>query len=163
MLFEKAKLWILINLLLSVTLMQAQVSIPATGNNFTGNGGTINFTVGQIAYSTNNGTSGFVIQGVQQPYEISTVTCIDEAKVIGLYYSICPNPTTDYVVLKTENYKIEKLQYQLFDLKGTLLETRKIENVETNIDMTKYICTTYILKIIDDNKNVKVFKLLKNK
>jgi hypothetical protein len=58
----------------------AQETATGTGGDATGTGGTSSYSVGQILYTTNTGTNGSINQGVQQPYEISIVTEIEEAK-----------------------------------------------------------------------------------
>jgi hypothetical protein len=55
---------------LGFTGLHAQQTVPATGGIATGSGGTVNYTVGQAAYTTQTGSGGTVTQGVQQPYEI---------------------------------------------------------------------------------------------
>ena len=69
---------------LGLTGLQAQTSVNATGGDASGSGGSVSYSVGQVVYTTNTGTSGSVAQGVQQPYEISVVTAIEEAKGINL-------------------------------------------------------------------------------
>lgn len=54
-----------------VASLQGQSTIPATGGNATGSGGSVSYTAGQATYQTSEGTTGTVAQGVQQPYEIS--------------------------------------------------------------------------------------------
>ena len=158
---RKILLSILLNILFYGTNLYAQDVISTAGNNTTGEGGTVNYTIGQVIYTANIGTNSYAIQGVQQPYEISVVTSIENAKNINLRCSIYPNPSTDLVILKIENYKIEKLQYQVFDTKGTLIETKKIDNYEMSINLSSYTRANYFLKIIDNNKEVKVFKIIK--
>ncbi len=69
-----------------------------------GSDGTASYTVGQVVYTTETGTNGYSIaQGVQQPFEISVVTGIKEAKDISLSVSAYPNPTSDYLIVKVEN------------------------------------------------------------
>ncbi|RLD56213.1 MAG: T9SS C-terminal target domain-containing protein, partial [Bacteroidetes bacterium] len=75
-------------LFLGLSNLQAQEVIPATGGEASGSGGSASYTVGQVVYTTNTGTNGnSVSQGVQQPYEISVVTGIAEAKDINLEVS----------------------------------------------------------------------------
>jgi hypothetical protein len=50
----------------------AQHAVSAAGGNLDGAGGSASYTVGQVVYTTNSGLTGFVIQGVQQPYEPSS-------------------------------------------------------------------------------------------
>jgi hypothetical protein len=66
----KAKLSVILLSGLGLTGLQAQQTIPATGGLATGSGGTVSYTVGQVADTTQTGSGGTVTQGVQQPFEI---------------------------------------------------------------------------------------------
>ena len=145
---------------LRLTAMNAQKSIPASGGEATGNEGSVSYTVGQVVYTTNTGTNGAMAQGVQQPYEISVVAGIADANGINLILSAYPNPATEYIMLKAD--KTENLTYQLYDINGKLLENKKIESNETNIVMSNFVNAIYFLKISDNNKEVKTFKIIKN-
>lgn len=92
--------WIL--LCLGLTGLQAQEAIAAAGGNASGNGGTANYTVGQVVYKTNIGSGGSEAQGVEYAFEIFVMTGLEEAKGITLQYSIYPNPATDVLILKIE-------------------------------------------------------------
>jgi len=81
--YKKLKLSAVLLLGIGLTGLQAQESVNATGGNALGNGGTASYSVGQMIYTTNTGTGGnTVAQGVQQPFEISVVTGIEEAQGI---------------------------------------------------------------------------------
>jgi hypothetical protein len=160
--YKKLMLSIILSLGLGLTGLQAQEAIPATGGNISGSGGSASYSVGQVVYTTNTGTNGSVVQGVQQPYEISNVTGIEEAKGITLQCSVYPNPTTDFMTLKAENFSLSTLTFQLYDLNGKLLENKKIESNETSIDMSNLNPATYFLKVVQSNKEVKTFKIIKN-
>ena len=159
---KKLKLSAILFLGLGLTGLQAQESIPASGGNASGNDGTVSYTIGQVVYTTNTGTNGSVAQGVQQPYEISVVSAIEQAKDINLICSAYPNPTTDFITLKVENYNNVSLSYQLFDINGKLLENKKLTGNETTISMENLVPATYFLKVTDNNKEVKIFKIIKN-
>ncbi len=144
------------------TLSIAQNVIPASGGNATGAGGSVSYSVGQVTYTTNNGTNGSVAQGVQQPYEISVVTAIEEATGILLELSVYPNPATDFATLKTGNYEGENMNYLLFDINGKVLLQNKVEGSETMIPLSDLAKGTYFLKIIDKKRELKIFKIIKN-
>ena len=55
-------------------VLHAQTGIPAAGGNASGTGGSVSFSVGQVFYLMNTGTTGSVLEGVQQPFEISETT-----------------------------------------------------------------------------------------
>ncbi|MDO9633565.1 MAG: T9SS type A sorting domain-containing protein [Paludibacter sp.] len=151
---------ILIGLVL--TGLQAQESINGTGGNASGSGGSVSYSVGQVAYQTYTGTNGVVAEGVQQPYEISVVTGIEEAKGINLLVTAFPNPTTDYLTLSISEFDISNLSYQLYDIQGRLLQDEKITGNQTKIVMSSLVHATYFVKVIQGTKEVKKFKIIKN-
>ena len=158
---KKLVLSAVILLSLGVTGLQAQQTITAAGGDGSGSGGSVSYTVGQVIYHTNAGTNGSESQGVQQPFEISVITAVPEAKDISLEFLVYPNPATDYVILKTGTYEVKNLSYVLYDIGGRLLGHDKIQSSETNISMQAFLPSTYILKVIDNNKVIKIFKIIK--
>ena len=149
-------------LMIGLTWMQAQEALPATGGDATGSGGSVSYTIGQVFYITNTGTGGTITQGVQQPYEISTIG-IEEPEEISLAYNckVYPNPTPDIIVLSVEDYALENLSLLLYDMQGKTLQNRKVSGTETNISMADYAASTYFLKVIDNSKEIKTFKIVK--
>jgi len=146
-------------LLLGLGGLHAQESLTATGGEATGTGGTASYSVGQVVYTTNTGTNGSVAQGVQQPYEISTTVGINETS-INLEMSVYPNPTKNYLTLKTEDNS--NLSYQLYDLQGKVIENKKVNANSTNITMEALPKASYFLTVTDNKKIVKTFKVIKN-
>lgn len=163
-LFTKLKTSLLLTIfgLVSVFVtLHAQETIAATGGESSGTGGTASYTIGQIVYTTATGANGSVSQGVQQPYEIS-VTLGVEVKSISLNLSIYPNPTANYLTLKIGNNEFPLLSYYLFDIQGKLIEKNKTTGRSTIINMTNLSSSTYFLRIMDTQKTVKTFKIIKN-
>ncbi len=119
--------------LVQTICVQAQEAIPTTGGNASGSGGSLSYTIGQIVYTTNTGTNGSVAEGVQQPYEISVVVGIEQAKDINLICTAYPNPTTDLLILEVEGAANEKFIFQLYDIMGKLLVSNKIIDNKTTI------------------------------
>ena len=152
---------ILLAFTFSLSTLMAQESVNATGGNTTGSGGSASYSVGQVVYTTNTGITGSVAQGVQQPYEISTVTGIEEANGINLTVTAYPNPTTDYLTLSIAEFNISKLSYQLYDMQGKLLLNEKITGNQRSIVMSNLVPATYFVKVIQGNKEVKTFKIIK--
>jgi len=150
---------------LGLTELQAQVTIPANGGNASGSGGSVSYSAGQVAYTTITGTNGSVAQGVQQAFEISVVSALKEAIGVNLSLSAFPNPATDFLILKADasaTLTTQTMVYQLFDMKGNLLESKILVTNETRIAMDKFMPAGYFLKIIENNKEVKVFKIIKS-
>jgi len=159
---KRLKLSAVLLLGLGLTGLQAQESVNATGGNASGSGGSVSYSVGQVVYTTNTGTTGSVAQGVQQPYEISVVTAIEEAKGINLSVTAYPNPTTDYLTLRIDEFEISNLSFQLYDMNGKLLQNEKITGNQTSIVMSNLVPSTYFVKVINGNQSIKEFKIIKN-
>jgi hypothetical protein len=142
--------------------LQAQNNTVSGGGQASGTGGSVSYTVGQIAYAALTGTNGSLIQGVQQPYEISIVTSLEDL-AIDIKAQVYPNPTTDQLVLSvgTEDYK--NLRYLLVDLQGKVIKTDRIINSNSTLDVTKLSNGTYFLRVLSNNKPIKTFQVIKNK
>jgi|DEB19_MinimDraft_2_1074335.scaffolds.fasta_scaffold25682_2 hypothetical protein len=153
---------VIIILCFGITTAKAQQSSNTSGGNATGAGGTVSYSVGQMNYTTNTGTSGSVSQGVQQPFEIYAVTSVDDAKDLNINLSAFPNPTFDFLTLKIESAVSKNLSYLLFDINGKLLVTQKLDGTETKIAMNNYAAATYFIKITENNNILKTFKIIKN-
>ena len=144
-----------------IAFVQGQQAIIATGGNIGGSGGSVTYSVGQILYNTYSGTNGTVVQGVQQPFEISVVTAIEKTEYINLECLVYPNPTMGAVKLVIESEEYENLRFRLFDMNGMLLQDKKVESRETEISMENLASSVYFLKVFKNNIEVKVFKIVK--
>jgi hypothetical protein len=163
--YKRLKLSALLLLGLGLTGLQAQEVVPASGGNASGSGGSVSYSVGQIVFTTNTGANGSVAQGVQQPYEISMVIGLEEAKSINLVVSAYPNPANDYLQLQMDAatlLSIKSMSYQLYDINGKLLQKGEITGNQTNIAMSNLLPAIYFVKVIQGSKEIKTFKIIKN-
>jgi hypothetical protein len=148
-------------LFLSLKVVMAQEAIPASGGVATGNGGTVSYTAGQVVFTTNTGSSGSVAQGVQQPYEISVITGIDQFSNIKLTCSAFPNPTTDFLTLKIDGELHSHLIANICDINGKVIISKKIESSETTFSIGILVPSTYFLRLTNINQEIKSFKIVK--
>ena len=158
---NRKKTVVLLLLYFGIITAKAQQATTAAGGNATGSGGSVAFSVGQIVYTTNTGTTGSVAQGVQQPYEISIVLGIED-HLINLDMQAYPNPTTNYLTLNIGNAELSALNFQLYDISGKLIESRKIISSSETIGMENLPSATYFLKVNNNINEVKTFKIIKN-
>ena len=145
--------------------VRAQTTISTAGGNATSSGGTVSYTVGQVAYSTQTSSAGTITQGVQQPFEIFVATALEQAKDISLQLQVFPNPVNDYLklsVVPTATISIQSLSYHLYDINGKLVQNNNVESNETNIMMSGFTSGTYLLKVNQGNTSFKTFKIIKN-
>ena len=141
-------------------LSYSQETVPSTGGDATGTGGTSSFTVGQVFYSSNTSSTGSVSQGIQQAFEIQTLSN-PGLLTVQLTSVTYPNPTTDFIVLKITDTTLENLQYTLFDLNGKTIASKPIRTSSTEIAMKNLSVGMYLLKLTKKNKPLKTFKVIK--
>ena len=141
--------------------INAQEATVSSGGNASGAGGSVSYSVGQVVYTTNTGTTASVAQGVQQPYEISSNGII-EIMGMNIQFVAYPNPTMDNITLMVENPMGGNYSYLLIDLNGKALSKAIINDKETKIDMSNLADATYFLTIMNDKKELKTFKIIKN-
>jgi len=149
------------------TGIHAQSVIPATGGNSSGSGGSVSYSAGQVVYLAQMGSTGSVLQGVQQPFEIFNTTGIQEVGRIKLEVSAHPNPADRILTLKIINQEIDVtgLSYQLCDLNGKLLENNKLTSHQTDISLEHRAPGTYLLIVTNCDgllkKPISTFKIIK--
>ncbi|USQ04182.1 T9SS type A sorting domain-containing protein [Aquirufa antheringensis] len=139
---------------------QAQEAVITVGSDATGSAGTVAYSIGQIVYTTNTGINGIVAQGVQQPYVISIVLGI-EHNSIQLYFTVYPNPTINFLTLNLGNADLSTLSFQLYDLSGKLIESRKIVSNTETIRMENLPSALYFLRVTNNSDELKTFKIIK--
>jgi hypothetical protein len=152
----------IILVMLAYSTIQAQNGIVTTGGNAANQNGSASYSVGQVEYTTITGSSGTATQGVQQPYEFYIITEIKGYEHITLDMSVYPNPVKDHLVLTMKGSAAGDFSYELFDQMGKCLQKGEISSEETNISMQSYARSTYCLRVFNNKKEVKIFKIIKN-
>ena len=145
----------------SIPAIYAQSAIVVAGGNATGSGGHASYTIGQIVYNQIIGANGSATQGVQQPFEITTLG-VDNFPAITLQMVVYPNPTIQTATLKISNFKTAQFYYQLMDITGKQLGYEKIAAIETQLPLEQLNAALYFLNIIENQTIIKTFKILKN-
>lgn len=140
---------------------QGQESIVTTGAIGSGNGGTLNYSIGQMVYTNTLGSTGTLTNGVQQAYEFSIGTSLKHVKGMPIECVVYSTPNTDVVVLKIERFQQNPLSYRLYDLQGKLLERRSVVSLETSINMGQRPSATYLLTVTQKDKIVQTIRISK--
>jgi hypothetical protein len=147
---------------LSIQCVCAQQTVPSAGGEATGSGGSASYSVGQMLFSSYLGSNGSVTEGVQQPYEISIISGIDQDFGITLQINVFPNPASHYLTLKVLNYEKENISYKLIDSNGVLLQCEKLTGNETQLNMNGLVPAIYFLIISENSKEIRTFRIIKN-
>lgn len=140
--------------------LQAQQAINASGSDATGSSGSTSYSIGQIDYSA-KGTNSEITEGVQQPYEIITLSTAETEnryKDILIY----PNPVKDLLFVDFNNEKYKDSYYQLFDAQGKLIQKGDLNQRKNELNLNLLPQSVYIIQIYQNKENIKTFKIIKN-
>jgi hypothetical protein len=143
-----------------ITIVQAQQATTATGGDASGSGGTAAYSMRQVVYITYSDTNGSVRQDLKVAYEILTVGIAELNFNISL--QAYPNPTTDYLTLNLGEAELSKLNFQLLDINGKVVASKKITSTTETIRMENLASATCFFKVVNNNQTVKTFKIIKN-
>jgi len=141
--------------------LYAQETPLTAGGTISGTGGTVSFSVGQVAYITHVGINGSEVQGVQQPYEISVITAEESSSLVKLSILVYPNPTEDLLVLKNEGGKHTELTFQLYNSKGQQINSGTINSDRYILEMRNTAPGVYYLSVFEENKLAQIVKIIK--
>ena len=159
----KQKWKVLFNVLLlglcSFTPLFSQVAVNASGGGSNTIDGSIEYSIGNVFYTSVTTNEGSLTEGVQHTYDITNVGIQEQDLNISL--SVFPNPTTDLLNLAT-CFNTKGFSFELIDLLGNQLEIQLIESNLSIIKMLSYNTGTYILNILSEDKKVlQSFKIIK--
>ncbi len=156
--FSKQSL--LLILLFCSLMVMGQESINTAGKEISSSSGTISYSVGQVVSDTHSTTAGTINEGVQQPSEMILST-IETIEASYNWITTYPNPTNEKITLEIRKEKLDKFRFQLYDIKGNVLENKAIKNKQTKIMMNNLLSGTYLLKVIQNNQKIVTFKIIK--
>ncbi len=144
----------------AITSMIAQENSISSGGNATGTSGTSSFSVGQIFYMTTQNANGSLSEGVQQAFEIETLSNNDFGltKLEAVAY---PNPTINKLNLYLGDIEIKDANYDIQDIHGRLIINKVVDGKLNIVDMESFSSGTYILTVKKDNYPLKTFKIIK--
>jgi len=137
----------------------AQQGTVSAGGEAIGSGGTVSYSLGQVAYVSGSGSGGFVYQGVQQPYQFSVVETRENELKVSLV--VFPNPVSSNLILESKNHEGKNLSYHLYDLEGKLFDSKIITSNQTSINTNNLLPAEYLLHIVSNQNTVKTFKIIK--
>ncbi len=150
---NKVTVLLTLSLILFAGIASAQSAIVPIGGDAQSNGGSVSFTVGQIAMQTVSNSNGSVsvAEGVQQPYEIMIVG-VDDYPQISLRAVVYPNPTSTIVNVQfiMNNVQIEDAGMQVLDMYGKLVKVIPITGETTSINVSDLADGVYFVRLRTD-------------
>src|SRR4030042_5240439 len=123
----------------------------------------LSWTIGEPVISTFSNGSNILTQGMHQSKLL--IDAIEEIELLGLKILAFPNPTNEFVNLQVHQLLTDQpwkeFSFVLYDMNGKVLMQKQIVSTETVIQMNNYVSSTYFLKVLVNNHEVKTFKIVK--
>jgi hypothetical protein len=151
---------IMMLILFASSSLSAQEVITSAGDFHQNSNFSVSWTIGEPVIDTWSASGTVLTQGFQQPILVSV--SIYENPDLNYTINAFPNPTSDFLNVVISNGTYDKMQYLLFDVTGKLIDSRQIVSEQTEILFSHLPVATYYVKIIENNKELKTFKIIKN-
>jgi hypothetical protein len=136
-------------------------TLTTAGEHFVGLNYQLEWTLGELQTETYEANGISLTQGFQQSNLNKMLSNNVKSELNSTYISAFPNPATNYVLFKIENTEINNLKLCITDILGkTIYDSNLISN-NTQIDLTKYKKGVYTFLIKENNKIVKIFKIIR--
>lgn len=147
-------------MLLSALVLVAQDAAMIAGN--INSSPKFSYTVGQIAYQKSFENETVAKQSTEQSdYEYFDFAIGDESLKSDLNLAIYPNPTHDLLNIEVKNNDQDALLYQIIKNTGEIQSTGKLTLETTTISTKNLVVGTYFIKIIHDERTIKVLGIIK--
>lgn len=138
-----------------------QKNTLVAGGTAAGTGGSATYSVGQIDHESISGSNGNISQGVQQAYEIYSVSVNELSPSFDV--QLFPNPTNEYINLSIGAFELlKKWNYTLTDAQGKLIYQENISESLVQINMLPLAPAAYFLNINKGNSPIQTFKIIRN-
>jgi hypothetical protein len=138
---------------------KSQQVLSTTGSHVQNNQGMLSWTLGEPFITTLTSDENMLTQGFHQGK--LTVTAIMEKNILPFSITAYPNPAIEILHLKIEPETSARLQYLLYSLHGQLLSESPISGSITEISFNDLKPGLYFVKILQDTREQKIFKVLK--
>jgi len=161
---------LLVGLLFSLTCSSQSIA-PYALNNGGGYSSSMDWSISESTTIANFITPTYSLNtGVLQPTN-STVTVIDPngALLLGYQITIGPNPTSNFLHIKTKFKELGNLLFQLTDAKSALVFSKEVaitsSSYENDITMEQYASGVFFLRVyfkpINGNAKTAIYKIIK--
>tara|TARA_Y100000991_G_C21948541_1_gene338598 strand:- start:503 stop:967 length:465 start_codon:yes stop_codon:yes gene_type:complete len=140
------------------TSLFSQEVISSQGDSYIGSGGGLDFTIGEVVTSTGSSGETTLTQGFHQTNWIF----VNVENHVPVYEAIIfPNPTEDFLNIKTTSFK--NVNYSLFDEMGKLILNGMLCSEKTSLDVSKLHTGLYSLVLNSPENKLKTFNIIKTR
>ncbi len=139
---------------------QTQQVIATSGGSGQAGETVMDWTLGEPVITTLTGGDDILTQGFHQP--VLTVTAIKVSDNLPYTIDVYPNPTHDLLLIRLKDSDIQGFLYLLYDMNGKVLELKLFESDITAVNMDQYPAGLYLLKVMQQDTELKTFEIVKN-
>ncbi len=147
--------------LFGVRMIQAQQTLLTAAAGIAGAGGTVEYSVGQLAFHFVSGHDGNLMEGIQQPWEIQIMPGFNEVPGVGIQCSVYPNPATSFITLKISGRDPSAMECRISGLQGNLMKNIPIRRTNTTIVVDDLPGSTYLITLLENNLPLITYKFIK--
>ncbi|MBL4669886.1 MAG: T9SS type A sorting domain-containing protein [Flavobacteriales bacterium] len=131
--------------------------ISSNGNFYSNSAGQLSTTLGEIIISTVSSSINTLTQGFHQTQ--ITVTNIKDHQT-DFEMNVYPNPTSNFITIKVKELK-EKTSFSIYTVEGKMILSNSLTLLETKLNVVTFAKGNYFLKITQDKKIIKTYKIIK--
>lgn len=150
--------------MICLSIESATLSVTGTATNFTWSPGgqttanvVVSPTVTTIYTVTASNACGVVTSTVTQ--NVQDCTGIEELFAAGM--NVYPNPATDVVNFSIPAHLVGQVKLEIYDALGKVVALEELTKEVTSLRITKFDAGVYIFKLINNNGDVKIGRLIK--
>lgn len=138
----------------------SQEVVATAGGHSVGSTLQVSWTVGEPVTETETNGQYILTQGMHQGNLVVTVA--RELEDIAWNISAYPNPVSSYLNLDIDAPQLKNFSFVLYSIDGQLLHQGEVLEHSTTIPMDTYSHSSYLLRVLSDKTEVKVFRIVKN-
>jgi hypothetical protein len=148
------KIFILLTILGGSTCVFAQSGISTAGSSITNSSIHVDYSIGQVSYTTIPSSTSSITQGILQPhYQIVNIN----DPIVSVRINLFPNPTNERIEIDAQE-QFSKIT--LLTPEGKTL--KEFDGSAKSIDLTSYSEKLFIINIYSNKQKIKTFKIIKN-
>jgi len=156
------KLFFLVILIVATSLAYSQTASPelvsSAGDSYSNSTYQLSWSLGECVTATHGAGSYIITQGLHQDNYV--VTAVEDLAT-DIKMSVYPNPTNNFIYLKTVDTKVHDLQYTVTDFTGKVLQMGKFSSDIEQLDFSNYATGNYLIVISKNKQLIKSFKIIK--
>ncbi|MBV6404712.1 MAG: T9SS type A sorting domain-containing protein [Flavobacteriales bacterium] len=138
---------------------EAQQEAAASGGEATGPGGTVSWTIGQVADLRADGTGGTALEGVQQPFDgLPTGTAPPPPAPSPLVW---PTLARQAVHVDLRDPAVRSVRVQVLDALGRVVLEHRARQVCTTVPIDGLAAGRYLLRLTGNGRPAGTFDLIK--